>query len=117
MKTLLVAGKDPVPAGLRDIVARGSTSLDEISAEDLRTYVARTGLGVDRLVLWAGASDPDIRTLAWNYFTTAGAEQLQRAIFVTATPGEPLIAGMTPEDVFVWPRDEDKLKLVFRTAG
>jgi hypothetical protein len=116
MKTLLVHGDDPPPSDLRRILDRGSTSVDEVSASDLVTYVSRGGLGVDRLVFWAGAGDPDVRTLAMTYATAAGSERPQTVVFVTATPSEPL-DGMTREEVLLWPRDADTLRLLFETGA
>lgn len=116
MRVLLVSGRTPVPADLRHVLERGSTSLEAIGAADLRTYVSREGLGVDRVVFWAGHDDQDIRTLAWNYATAAGAERRDTVFLVAAQPTEP-VDGMTGDEVFVWPRDEDRLKLLFMTGA
>jgi hypothetical protein len=117
MRTLLVRGKDDVPPALRAIVDRGSTTVDEVSAHDLSTYVSREGFGVDRIVFWAGSADPDIRTLAWNYATAEGADRRQTIVYVTRDQSEAPVDGMGRDEVFIWPRDEDKLKLILTTGG
>jgi hypothetical protein len=117
MRTLLVTGRDPAPDGLRELVRRGSTSVDEVSAAELSTFVSREGFGVDRLVFWVGRADHDVRSLALNYATAERHERQQRIVFVTPDPGEPTVDGMTREEIFVWPRDEEKLKIIFLTGG
>jgi hypothetical protein len=116
MRTLLVTGGTPAPAELREILVRGSTSLDEVKPRDLSTYVSPEGFGVDRLVFFAGSGDRDVRELALTYATAAGRERQQTIVYVTAGPEDPL-DGMTRDEVFVWPRDEDKLKMAFMTGG
>lgn len=113
MKTLLVSGSEPAPAELRAIVAQGSTSLDEVSAADLATYVSRRGLGVDRIVFWAPAGDQRVRSLALNYATAAGDERRQTIVYITPEPREPKLDGMTRDEMFFWPRDADKLRTIF----
>ena len=117
MHTLLVKGRDDVPPELREIVRRGSETVDEIRAADLSTHVSRESFGVDRIVFWAGASGHDIRSLALAYATAAGVERPQRVVFVTAAPSETPLDGMSREEIFVWPRDEDKLKMAFMTGA
>lgn len=117
MKTLVIRGQDRLPGDLMDIVRRGSTSVDEVSTRDLSTFISREGLGVDRLVFWSGRQDPDVRALALNYATAAGPERRARVVFITAQPGEDPIDGMTRDEVLVWPRDAEKLRLMFMTGG
>jgi hypothetical protein len=112
-KTLLVSGGEPPPAELRAIVRQGSTSLDEVSAAELATYVSRQGLGVDRIVFWAPAGDHQVRTLALNYATAAGDERRHTIVYVTSEPREPAFDGMTREEMLFWPRDADKLREIF----
>jgi hypothetical protein len=112
MRTLLVSGNEPVPGGLEAIVRQGSTSVDHVSGDDLVTYVSREGLGVDRIVFWAGREDRDVRSVALNYATAAGAARKETVFFVTGVPTDPL-DGMTKSEVYVWPADEDRLKKAF----
>jgi hypothetical protein len=116
MRTLLVSGRDPVPSALREIVVAGSTSTDEVSATDLRTFISREGFGVDRVVFWAGRSDPDVRSVALSYAVTAGPERPKTVVFITAAD-ESALDGLTREEMHVWPRDEEKLKMIFMTGG
>jgi hypothetical protein len=116
MRTLLITDREPVPAKLRHILAEGSTELDEVSAHDLVTYVSQGALGVDRLVFWAGRGDLAVRTLALNYATAEDRDHQQTIFFIAAEPSAP-IDGLTPDQMLVWPTDEDKLKLLFLTGG
>ena len=114
MRTLLVSGRDPVPSELREIVAAGSTSTDEVSAADLTTFISREGLGVDRVVFWAGRSDPDVRSIAVNYAAAAGADRSKTVVFIAA--GDERLEGLTREEIHFWPRDEEKLRMIFMTG-
>jgi hypothetical protein len=117
MKTLLVSGHEPPPAELRAIVTQGSVSLDEVSAADLATYVSRLGLGVDRIVFWAAGGDQQVRSLALNYATAAGDERRHTIVYVSPEASEPALDGMTRDEMIVWPRDADKLRRIFTSAG
>jgi hypothetical protein len=113
MKTLLVSGREPSPAELRAIITQGSTSLDEVSAADLATYVSRLGLGVDRIVFWAAAGDQEVRSLALNYATAAGDERRHTIVYVSPDGSEPALDAMTRDEMILWPRDADKLRAIF----
>jgi hypothetical protein len=117
MKTLLVTGREAVPERLRAIVTRGSTSVDEVTSDDLTTFISQQSFGVDRLVFWTGHGDPDVRTLARNYAEAAGADRPQTIVFVTALEGDRGVSDMAPHEIFVWPRDEEKLTMAFMTGG
>ena len=116
MRTLLVTGRDRVPPALREMVIAGSTSLDEVSAADLTTFISRQGLGVDRVVFWAGRSDPDVRSVALSYAATAGADRAKTVVFITGVDEVPL-DGLTRDEMHVWPRDEEKLRMIFMTGA
>lgn len=117
MKTVLIRGREAPPRELVDIVRQGSTSLDEISTRDLATFTSRESFGADRLVFWSGHEDADVRTLALNYTAVEDDLRAQRIVFVTAQPTEAPLDGMTREEVLVWPRDEEKIRMLFMTAG
>jgi hypothetical protein len=116
MKTLLVTGRDPAPDALRELIRRHSSSLDEVSAADLSTFVSREGFGVDRIAFWAGAGDHEVRALALNYATAAGAGRRETVVYITPVTGEPTLDGMSSDEVLVWPRDEARIRDVFRAA-
>jgi hypothetical protein len=117
MKTLLVSGRDRPPDALRDLIKKGSTTLDEVSAPDLTTFVSRGGLGVDRIAFWAAPGDQDVRSLALAYAAAAGADRGQTIVYITPVATEPALDGLTRDEMFVWPRDEDRLKMIFMTGG
>jgi hypothetical protein len=117
MRTILVTGKEAPPAELVEIVRRGSTSLDEVSTADLSTFVSRRGLGVDRIVFWSGHGDTEVRSLALNYATAAGADRPQEVVFVTASRDEMPVDGMARDEVLVWPRDAEKVRMMFMTGA
>jgi hypothetical protein len=110
VKTLLVTGREPAPDALRELIRGRSTSLDEVSAADLSTYVSREGFGVDRIAFWAAPGDHDVRTIALNYATAAGAGRRRTIVFITPLPGEPALDGMTADEILVWPRDEERIR-------
>jgi hypothetical protein len=116
MRTLLVSGTEPVPDALCHIIEQGSTSVEHVSAAELVTYVSREGLGVDRIVFWAGRDDLDVRSLAINYATAESRDREQRIFFVSAEPVLE-VDGIPAGDTFVWPRDGDKLTMMFMTGG
>jgi hypothetical protein len=111
MKTLLINGRTPLPAAVRDIVTRGSTELDERRAADVDG-----SLDADRVVFWATSADGDLRDLAAKYARAESRER--REVIVYVTPEEsPGVGGLAANEVFVWPRDEDRLKMAFLTGA
>jgi hypothetical protein len=117
MKSLLVSGHDAPPADLVDIVEQGSTSVDRVSTAELSTFVSRAGFGVDRVVFWAGGADADLRSVAINYASSADAASGQAIVYVTPTASDPAPIGVAQDSCFVWPRDKDKLKMIFMTGA
>ena len=112
MKTLIIAGATPVPAGVREVVEHGSTSLEERRAAD----VVATTSGVDRVVFWATKQDADLRALAERY--VRAERQQRREVIVYVTPDEgATVPGLAANELFVWPRDEDRLKMAFMTGA
>ncbi|MGH9370138.1 MAG: hypothetical protein ACRD15_01255 [Vicinamibacterales bacterium] len=115
MKTVLITGDAPAPAPLRELVERGSTSLLERRAAELAGAVT---IEADRIVFWSAADEPDIRRLAEQYAQAEAAERQEALVFVTAaTGGTPPPDRLSPNEVFVWPRDEDRLRMAFLTGA
>jgi hypothetical protein len=115
MKTVLITASAPVPPTLRELVERGSTALVERPAAELAGGLA---LDADRIVFWSASDDPDIGALAAKYADAEAAERRELLVFVTAEHGgTPAPARLSPNEVFVWPRDEDRLKMAFLTGG
>jgi hypothetical protein len=112
MKTLLIHGSTAVPAAVRDVITRGSTSIEERPAAD----VSAEHLNADRIVFWAAQGDEDLRTLAAR---CARAEaRTGRQVIVYVTPyADASVAGLAENELFVWPRDEDRLKMAFLTGA
>jgi hypothetical protein len=114
MKTLLISGTDaPLPPALRDVIARGSTSVDERSARDLDLPVPLDG--IDRVVFWS-AGDRATRAVAAE---CAKAEQRvgREAIVFVTTDASERVEGLSEGELFVWPRDEDRLIMAFMTGA
>jgi hypothetical protein len=115
MKTLLITAEAKMPAGLRDLVLRGSTSLLERRAAELED--ARMP-DVDRIVFWTDVPDAAVEALAERYARTEAAERREVLVFVT---GEQASASapraLSANERYVWPRDEDRLQMAFLTGA
>jgi hypothetical protein len=114
MKTLLIVGHAELPAALRDVVERGSTSVVETRAAELRG--GRLPGDADRVVLWAAAGDLDVANLAVAYSRGASPER-KDALIVISPDSAAAVPGIPPAEIFVWPRDEDRLKMAFMTGA
>lgn len=114
MKTLLVKGSLPLPADLRDVVERGSTSLVERGAAELDG--SSLPAGVDRILLWNVNGDPRVADLARAYWNSASADRKDRLIVISSDPAGS-ISGLPASEVLVWPRDEDRLRMAFMTGA
>jgi hypothetical protein len=114
MKTLLIVGKTALPASLREVVERGSTSIVEASASELGG--TQPPADADRIVLWAPPDDSAVADLARAYARGASPERKDTLIVVTPESAPP-VAGLPPGEVFAWPRDEDRLRMAFMTGA
>ena len=116
MRTVLVTGHRDLPDALRELVERGSTSLEERDPAELASESSLDH--IDRIVFWTAASDPRLLDLVERFARAEAAERRQVVVFVagddSAVPQSTLLA---PNEVFVWPRDEDRLTLAFLTGG
>ena len=113
MKTLVVVGSRPLPADVREIVERGSTSVIEKQSAELRGESVPAD--VDRVVLWVDPADAGVNDLARAY--SRGASPERKDTLVVIAPQEDALPGIAATELFVWPRDEDRLKLAFMTGG
>jgi hypothetical protein len=114
MKTLLISSADtPLPPALRDVIVRGSTSVDERSARDLD--LSATLAGVDRIVFWS-IGDRATRTVAAECAKAEKRVGREAIVFVT-TDGAERVEGLSEGELFVWPRDEDRLIMAFMTGA
>jgi hypothetical protein len=115
MKTVLVTGTVPVPSRLRELVRRGSTSFAEYRAAELASTVA---LDVDRIVFWSPIEDGAIHALAETAAKAEAAERRETLVYVTGEEGGASPpARLSPNEVFIWPRDEDRLQMAFLTGA
>jgi hypothetical protein len=114
MRTLLIVGRSPLPASLRDVVDRGSTSVVEKRAAELTA--SRPPADVDRVVLWTSPGDPEVADLARAYSRDASPEARDTLIVISPEPTGS-IPGIPATDLFVWPRDEDRLRMAFMTGA
>ena len=115
MKTVLVSGNASVPAELRELVERGSTSIVEHRAAEL---VEAPVIDADRIVFWSPSEDAAIRTVAERYARREAVERREAIVFVTAGQGgAPSSVRLSPHELFVWPGDEDRLKMAFLTGA
>jgi hypothetical protein len=113
VKTVLIhGGETPLPDHVRDVIARGSTSLEERAASDGDAYASIAD--ADRVVFWS-AGDEATRALATRC-ASAGPEGREAIVFVTPE-GAGRVPGLGDEQVFEWPRDEDRLVMAFMTGA
>ena len=122
MKTVLITGGTlPVPGGLRQIIERGSTSVLERPASELGSDTAsgtRLGVDADRIVFWSASDDAGLRQVVERFAAAEAAERREIVVFVTAEQGGAQPSSrLGPNEVFVWPRDEDRLKMAFLTGA
>jgi hypothetical protein len=115
MRTVLVVGDGGIPAALRDLVERGSTSVTQRGAAELSSAPR---LDADRIVFWTTAPDPRLVALAERYARAEAAERREMLVFVGGDPSAvPEPTALAPNEIFVWPRDEDRLKMAFLTGA
>ena len=115
MRTLLIYGAEPVPAGLRDLIDSGSTSVEVHQAFDAE---GRLPDGVDRVVFWSASSDEAVQALVRRYAQSEAAERREAIVFVTSGRDDSGIGrGLSPNEVYEWPRDQDRLRMAFLTGG
>lgn len=114
MKTLLITDDAPVPQLLRDFITRGSTSVDQRRVSE---EAAVPGLpDADRIVFWSAAPDVRLRQLASRYARAEQAERREAILFVTTAAHDP-VPGLSATECFLWPQDEDRLRMAFLTGA
>jgi hypothetical protein len=122
MKTVLITGSGaPLPGALREIIERGSTSVLERAASELTAEIpADPGgrLDADRIVFWSASDDAAVRRAAERFAAAEEAERRELLVFVTAEEGGTAPSPrLGPNEIFVWPRDEDRLTMAFLTGA
>ena len=114
MKTLLISGRNAaVPDALRDVITRGSTSVDEREPTDVDASVLLAD--VDRIVFWS-SGDSAIRALATRCAGIERGDRRDAIVFITTDAAE-RVTGLSEAELFIWPRDEDRLMMAFMTGA
>lgn len=112
MKTVIVRGQTALPEPLREMIERGSTSCQECRVPG-PTPLPRD---VDRIVFFSTGNDADVTAAAKQAARAERQDRAEKLVFVT-TPGAGSVEGLTPNEVYEWPRDEDRLKMAFMTGA
>jgi hypothetical protein len=113
MRTLLIAGADPVPPTLRELIDRGSTSV----REQRGAGPSGTSGDFDRVVFWAVSGDKALESLVQQYAKKEAAEHREVIVFVSPDRAEGAAPALAPNEIYSWPRDEDRLEIAFLTGA
>jgi hypothetical protein len=114
MKTVVISGSQPIPPRLRELIERGSTSVHEHRAHELEDAPIADA---DRIVFWSTESDASMRAFAEKCAKAEAADRRERLVYVTIEHSQTTQPALSPTELFVWPRDEDRLKMAFLTGA
>ena len=115
MRTLLIRGADPVPAPVRELIDRGSTSVE---LRQLAQVPERMPDKFDRIVFWAAGHDSALQAIARRYAEREAAERREVIVFITPDAGgAAAVPALAANEVYVWPRDKDRLEMAFLTGA
>jgi hypothetical protein len=114
MKTVLISGAQAMPAQLRDLVERGSTSVQTQRPGDLDEASV---LSADRIVFWSSGADDGLRSAAERLARAEARDRREALVFVTTESNLERPASISDNEFFVWPRDEDRLRMAFLTGA
>jgi hypothetical protein len=112
MRTVIVRGHAPLPAALRDVIERGSTSVQECRVPG-PTPLPRD---VDRVVYFLAGPDPDVVASARQAINSERKDHVEKLVYVMGEDA-PDVEGLAPSECFRWPADEDRLKMAFMTSA
>lgn len=112
MRTVIVHGKAVLPEPLREMIEHGSTSLQECRVPG-PTPMPRD---VDRVVYFADGDDPDVSAAARQAARAERRDGSEKLVYVVTEGSQP-VEGIESTELYVWPRDEDRLKMAFMTGG
>ena len=112
MRTVIVRGRAGIPEPLRQMIEHGSTSLHECRVPG-PTPLPRD---VDRIVFFTPGDDDDVVAAARQAAKAERRDGAEKLVFVT-TGDAGAAEGLTANEVYVWPRDEDRLKMAFMTGA
>ena len=112
MRTVIVRGRAALPESLREMIENGSTSFHECHVPG-PTPLPRD---VDRIVFFSDGEDPDVTAAARQAARAERKDRSEKLVFVSA--GSPAtVEGLSPNEVYCWPADEDRLKMAFMTGA
>ena len=115
MKTLVIsAGELPLPAELEAVIERGSTAIERRHSADIPPTGAMPD--ADRVVFWSTGRDETLRRLASRLVKAEHRARREVIVFVTTRP-EVAVAGLSANELFVWPQDQDRLTMAFMTGA
>ena len=112
MRTVIVRGRVPVPEALREVIERGSTSVQECRVPG-PTPLPRD---VDRVVYFLADDDEDVMASARQAVSAERREGAEKLVYVMAGDA-PGVEGLEPAECFRWPADEDRLKMASMTSA
>ena len=112
MRTVIVRGRAAVPDALRDVIERGSTSVQECRVPG-PTPLPRD---VDRVVYFLAGADADVLASARQAVSAEHVDGAEKLVYVMADDA-PGVDGLSPTECFRWPADEDRLKMAFMTSA
>jgi hypothetical protein len=95
------------------MIDRGSTSVQECHVPG-PTPMPRD---VDRVVFFTSGDDPDVAAAARQAARAERTDGLEKLVYVLAGTGSATVEGLAATEVYMWPRDEDRLKMAFMTGG
>jgi len=112
MRTVIVRGRAALPEPLRAMIEHGSTSFQECHVPG-PTPLPRD---VDRIVFFSDGDDPDVTAAARQAARAERKDRSEKLVFVSAgTPAT--VAGLSANEMYAWPADEDRLKMAFMTGA
>ena len=72
---------------------------------------------VDRFVFFTTGDDPDVAAAARQAARAERTDGAEKLVYVLGGEGAQTIEGLSPTEIYVWPRDEDRLKMAFMTGA
>jgi hypothetical protein len=115
MKTLLISGGEtPPPAPLVDLIARGSTALEQRRSADL--LASESMPDADRIVFWSASDDSGVREVAARYHRAEQITHREAIVFVSGSRSD-AFPTLPNTETYVWPQDQDRLEMAFLTGA
>ena len=113
MRTVIVRGRAALPGPLREMIEHGSTSFQECHVPG-PTPLPRD---VDRIVFFSEGNDPDVTAAARQAARAERKDRAEKLVFVSSGTAAAKVEGLSPNEHYAWPADEDRLKMAFMTGA